>query len=77
MYSVYATKLDAPAETIPPRYFRTGDKALSGCISLLKEGYRILSVALPRGNYVPGSQIERAIKAGGSRIKTALTLTRS
>ena len=72
MYSVYVSKSDVPAETIIPRRFRTGDKAASGCISLVEEGYKILSVALPRGNYVPGSKIERAVKAGCDTVKAAL-----
>ena len=72
MYSVYATKFDSPAETILPLRFRTSDKAASACISLVEEGFTILSVELPRGNYVSGSKIERAVKAGSGNVKAAL-----
>ena len=59
MYFVYASESDSPPETLIPRRFRTGDHAAGGCMSLVEEGYRILSMELPGGIYFPVSEIEQ------------------
>jgi hypothetical protein len=72
-YIVYVSREEESAATAGARRFSTMDDAARACISLREQGYKILRVRLPSGNYVTGSQIEWAIKVGVSNVKIALT----
>ena len=72
-YLVYVRKEEESGAKRDPRRFSTMDEAARACISLNEQGYKILGVSLPGGNYVTGPQIERAITMGVSGVRIALT----
>ena len=72
-YMVYALKEQGTAAKTYPQRFTSMDEAATACITLRKQGYTILGVKLPDGNYVMGSQIEWSIRLGVDNVKIALT----
>ena len=71
-FVVYAIKQHDPRARPSPQGFPSMDEAAGACITLSEQGYKILGVKLPGGNYVVGSQIEWAIRLGVSNVKIAL-----